>query len=405
MSQRGPANKVLSRACPACDGAAGEVLFEQRFARIEGISILDGYDVVSCVRCGACFADGIPEQATFERYYRDASKYEGSGADASLPAATLARFRAEVADMAPHLSSPTARVLEVGCATGALLGMLKAHGFAHVSGLDPSPACAAIAAQKYGVRVHTGDLSAAGFTALSGERYDMIILIAVLEHVRDIGATLARLRSVLAPEGLLFVEVPDASRFERGQDAPFQEFSVEHINYFSGRSLAGVVEHGGFSTVALIESDRPHTDTSTAPCVSGVFRVSDAPSGDVANDRSARAALARYVEQSEQRERPMRGFVARLADTQQPLVVWGCGTLTLRLLATSELGRANIVAFVDGNRRWWGKSLRGITIHAPHELQGRSEPILVSSVGHQQAIAAHIERQLGASHPVLFYPG
>lgn len=38
---------ALRRACPACGGARAELLYAQRFARIEGVSILDGYYAAS----------------------------------------------------------------------------------------------------------------------------------------------------------------------------------------------------------------------------------------------------------------------------------------------------------------------------------------------------------------------
>src|SRR4051794_4578773 len=96
-------DRTLDRACPSCGLQRGRLLFEQRFAKIEGISILGGYDVVVCSGCGVCFADGIPDQSTFERYYREASKYEGTGKNATLPAATLQRFEQEVADIVRFL--------------------------------------------------------------------------------------------------------------------------------------------------------------------------------------------------------------------------------------------------------------------------------------------------------------
>jgi 2-polyprenyl-3-methyl-5-hydroxy-6-metoxy-1,4-benzoquinol methylase len=396
--------RSLERPCPACGSGRGAPLFAQRFERIEGISIHGGYDVVACPACGACFAEGIPDQATFERYYREASKYEGSGPDADLPAATLRRFREELDDLVPRLGSRQSRILEVGCATGAFLGMLKERGFSSVTGLDPSPLCIDVARRKHGIEVLSGDLSSAGFAPVADGRYDLVVLIAVLEHVRDLAATLRRLRSALAPGGLLFVEVPDASRFERGSDAPFQEFSVEHINFFSGRSLAAVVERSGFRAEALLERDRSHTEGCTAPVVAGLFRRTEEPPPEVVPDETTRSALEEYVRQSAAREESIRRFVDELAQRGEPLVVWGCGTLTLRLLATSALDRANIVAFVDSNPRYRGKTIRGIAIRAPEEIAGRSEPILVSSVGQQLSIAASIRERFGAARSVLTYP-
>ena len=69
------------------------------------------------------------------------------------------------------------------------------------------------------------------------DTFDLIVLSAVLEHICDLQATLLHIRRMLSRDGLVFVSVPDASRFSKDDDAPFQHFSIEHVNYFSGTSL------------------------------------------------------------------------------------------------------------------------------------------------------------------------
>ncbi|TDU28345.1 methyltransferase family protein [Panacagrimonas perspica] len=395
--------RMFVRACPGCGGPRGHRLFEQHFARIEGVSIMDGYDVVTCGVCGVCFADKIPEQADFDRYYRDGSKYEGTGKSAELPRATLRRFEQEVSDIERYLPTRSLRVLEVGCATGAMLGMLRDRGYSNVVGLDPSPGCAAAAWENYRVKVRVGDLSDARLIPDGETGYDMIILIAVLEHVRDIAAVLRTLRAALSPGGLLYIEIPNAGGWVRNVDAPFQEFSVEHINYLSANSLAALARCNGFEVVDLLERDRAHNDEVTAPVAASVLKASEKVEPIVPEHATA-ATITAYIETSHRRERAIRDFVAELARRAEPLIVWGCGTLTLRLLATSELGRVPIAAFVDGNSRYWGKTINGIRILAPEEVSGRSESILVSSIGHQADIARHIRDQLSYPHPVLTYP-
>ena len=66
----------LSRDCPVCGTSARRVVFRQDFAAVEQATPVTGYDVAVCQRCGAAYADGIPDQAAFDRYYRDMSKYE-----------------------------------------------------------------------------------------------------------------------------------------------------------------------------------------------------------------------------------------------------------------------------------------------------------------------------------------
>ena len=67
---------IAHRACPVCGNAEPTVLFRQDFAAVEMATPVTGYDVAVCQSCGAGYADGIPDQRAFDRYYRNMSKYE-----------------------------------------------------------------------------------------------------------------------------------------------------------------------------------------------------------------------------------------------------------------------------------------------------------------------------------------
>jgi FlaA1/EpsC-like NDP-sugar epimerase len=89
------------------------------------------------------------------------------------------------------------------------------------------------------------------------------------------------------------------------------------------------------------------------------------------------------------------------AKLYQTIIIWGVGTHTLRLLETSRLGRANIVAFVDSNPRYQLKQLNGIPIIAPADLKSRPEPILISSRVFQREIEQQIREDLRLSNQIV----
>lgn len=389
---------ALARECPVCGVRAQERLFSQRFARIEGVSIHGGYEVMACARCGFCLADGVPGQAEFDRYYRDGSKYERADFAPELPDHVMQRLRQEAPDIMRHIATPGARILEVGCATGELLALLEAAGYSNLIGLDPSPGCARFARERHGVDVRVGDLSS---LSQLGERFDAIVLIAVLEHVRELNAVLALLRSALTADGLLFIEVPDALAFDQ-RDAPFQEFSTEHINYFSAESLSNLMACNGFAVVEARERTRVDVAGSVG-VVAGAYRVAAGPPAAVVPDRRTAPHLRRYAEAGAERERAVREFLAGLARSRTPIVVWGCGTLTLRLLATSAFEGVEIATFVDSNPRYQGRSISGVPIVPPSELPAEL-PILLSSFGHAASMERQVRGHVTADRVLLKYP-
>ena len=391
-------NGQQHRDCPVCGSPERRAVFTQRFAAVDQATPVTGYDVAVCERCGAGYADGIPDQAAFDQYYRDMSKYEyaqrgGEESDYDSRRLTL------IADIVvPHLPSPEARILDVGCASGRLLANIRERGFPKVTGLDPSPACAATAARLYGVDVRTMTLRE---IAEAGERFDVVIMVGVLEHLRDLDSAFEQLRTLLNPSGLLYVEVPDVTAFADWPNAPYQDFSTEHINFFSPVSLRNLMRRHGFAEVFLEQNHREQSYKTVMSNVSAFYRKEESVAQHIEFDVDTAAGLDRYIAASAADDRRLQSKIDALVDGGQPIVVWGVGTHTSRLMATSRLAEAQIVAFVESNSRYHGKTLHGRPILPPEALRERSEAVLISSRVFQQEIAEQIRTGLGCPNELI----
>jgi SAM-dependent methyltransferase len=382
-----------------CGGTTRRVLFRQDFAAVDAATPVTGYDVVVCSNCGGAYADGIPDQRTFDRYYREMSKYEyhqREGAESEFDERRLALIAGIIA---PHVQGPGARILDIGCATGRLLANLRDRGFANVNGLDPSPACAAAAARLYQIPVRTMTLAELGAT---GERFDFAILVGVLEHLRDLDEAFVHLRAILNPGGMLYVEVPDATAFVDWPNAPYQDFSTEHLNFFAPVSLEHAMLRRGFSRVFLERNHREQSYRTVMSNVSAVFRKEEViPAAVTLFDADSGPALERYIAACREVDQRLHERIDALVDSGRPFLVWGVGTHTTRLMATSRLPEANIVAFIESNARYQGKELMGHPIIAPPALMEHREPVLISSRVFQHEIAAQIRDDLGCSNELI----
>lgn len=390
------------RGCPICHDAAFHVLFRQQFEAVDQATPLTGYEVVVCDRCGFGYADGIPAQEVFDRYYREMSKYEyhqRAGAESEYDQRRLAL----IADVvAPQLPSREVRVLDVGCATGRLLANIRERGYPNVVGLDPSPACAASAARLYDIPVLTMTLAD---LAATGQRYDVMLMVGVLEHLRDLETALNQICGILAPTGLLYLEVPDATAFADWPNAPYQDFSTEHINFFSPTSLGNLMRRFGLVNVFLDQNHREQSYRTVMSNVSAMYRRdSSVADADLEFDPDTAAGLRRYIDQCGADDERLHAAIDALVADRRPIFVWGVGTHTTRLMATSRLAEANIVAFLESNARYHGRMLHDRPILAPDALKGRSEPVLISSRVFQREIADQIRNDLGCSNElVLLY--
>jgi SAM-dependent methyltransferase len=387
-----------SRACPVCGGEDRRLVFRQAFAAVDASTPVTGYDVVVCGGCGAAYADGIPTQDAFDQYYRDMSKYEYAQRAGEESQYDRRRLELIAGIIAPRIPSTQARVLDVGCASGRLLANIRDLGFPNVVGLDPSPACAAAADRLYGIEVRTMTLAE---IAASGEQFDVVIMVGVLEHLEDLDRAFAQLRQLITPGGLLYIEVPDVTTFADWPNAPFQDFSTEHINFFSPVSIRNVMRRHGFSQVFLEQNHRIQSFRTVMSNISAFFRNESLIDQALEFDTTSASGLERYVADCVDADRTLRRRIDEVVDAKRPILVWGVGTHTSRLMATSRLADAEIVAFIESNARYHGKSLHGRPIVAPETLRERGEPVLVSSRVFQNEIANQIRDELKCANELI----
>lgn len=391
-----------NRPCPVCRGQKKQIVYRQRFSRLSDQFQLEGYDVAVCNACGAAYADRIPEQVWFDSYYGEVSKYSNRERQGEESESDSARFRDIAQSISRYFPDKISSILEIGCATGGLLRRLKDLGYVHLLGMDKSRLSAEIAADLHGIRVI--DLSLSEIRSAEGP-VDLLIQVGVLEHIRDLEAALAEMRSLIRPDGLMYVEVPDVEGFADCAGAPFQQFSVEHINFFSSRSLIALMARHGFSPAEVTRTERNHTRNTRMPVVCGFFRRVEEFGTDDSLDASSLAAVRRYIDQSESGEVEIRRVVGALVALRQPVLVWGVGTQTLHLMATEVFAELDIIAFVDSNPAYQGRHLHGKPVLPPSELHAYPHPILISSQVFQSEIIDQIKRQLNLPNEVFtLYP-
>lgn len=383
------------RPCPICDSTGPrEVLHHQRF--FEG-PLGDGYDVVVCCVCGAGFADGVPTQAELDRYYAERSKYTYAHVGGEESPYDFRRFETIARQLEPHLPSKDARILDIGCATGGLLVVLRRLGYANVVGSDPSPACAEAARRLHGIEVHTLTLSEhSGWD----ERFDAVLLVGVLEHLCEVRAAVRMAARLLRPGGVLYCAQPDVEAFTECDNAPYQQFSVEHVNFFSRDSLVRLMAAEGLASREISNWMVEWREGMTDSVVSGIF---SSGRSDMRRDDVTRSALCSYLATSKRQDAKIVEVIERLVGTQEPVLVWGAGTLTRRLLAATPLGLANIVAFVDSSPHLQGADLVGRKIMPPTQLAGHSERILICSVAFEREIVHTIREQIVLSNGLITF--
>ena len=161
-----------------------------------------------------------------------------------------------VADHALRLLPAGGSALDLGCASGGLLALLRPRA-GHLAGLELS-ASAARAAAQIGDEVVQGALEDAELP-FAPAAFDLVVLADVLEHLADPAAALARAVEWCRPGGAILVSVPNVAHWRarltlaRGR-WPQEErgtFDSSHLRWFTRASLAQLLGGVGLTDVRL----------------------------------------------------------------------------------------------------------------------------------------------------------
>jgi len=346
--------KKLLRKCPICNNSKHKLMFEQKFALIDGVSFLDGYDVVSCKQCGFVYASNIPEQSEFDTYYINANKYEH---ETEQPDVITGKYEHILQEIIHFNADKTVSIVDIGCARSEILRLLRDRGYSNLTGIDPS-----INNVEYLKSKGINGIHATIRTLDTSKQYEVVVFLAVLEHIRDIHQTLSTIGAITAPNGMIIVLVPDMTAQASGE-LPYQEFSREHINYFTEISLSNLMTQYEFLPI-FQKKERGE--------LIGFFRKK---SKSIHRDNMGEKCIQRYIGKSKKYEDEIYTNLSQFLDV--PLIIWGCGTFTQRLL--EKMTFKNIVAFVDSAPKYAGKNYKGISIIPPDELKKYKEPVLIAT--------------------------
>ena len=240
------------------------------------VAAVDRYGIphrtVLCTRCGLLRTNPRMTSDAYAHFYQHLYRaiYERPGHDPDTYFAmqeTTGRLRASRTLRRVKLRVGSS-VAEIGCGAGWNLLPYSDIG-CRVVGWDVDDGYLALGRAR-GLDLRHGLLTAA---CSSGERFDLVVLSHVLEHLLDPIADLNALKFLLNGNGLLSIEVPSAfatARMER-------YFQNAHTWSFVPETLRAVMEHAGWECIAM----------------NGVIESIWRPCGGVARTIPANAALVK----------------------------------------------------------------------------------------------------------------
>ncbi len=141
------------------------------------------------------------------------------------------------------------RLLEIGVGSGSFLKAARGCGY-EVMGCDLSASICERVCRLHGISMHGESLG-----TLAGEnRFDVVVMNHVLEHVNQPIALLNEVRRLLAPGGLVHIAVPNIACWE-AKLAGWTSYEPYHLAYFAPHTLERAVKAGGLVIERLSTHD------------------------------------------------------------------------------------------------------------------------------------------------------
>jgi 2-polyprenyl-3-methyl-5-hydroxy-6-metoxy-1,4-benzoquinol methylase len=213
-----------------------------------------------CPACSMVFVDPSPSQADLDALYASPRYYamtetETLGADGlrDRPAWKVAEY-AHILKGLVRRAPRSSRVLDVGCGWGLFMEQAKAAGY-DPEGIDPSPGVVEYVSGRLGLPARQ-----AGLAEAEPNRYGVVAMLDVIEHVPDPVGFAQLARRVLIPGGWLVVRVPNYDGFTnyvvpgwlkrlRRENPPV---FLQHLSEFRARSLRALLTTSGFGEIEVV---------------------------------------------------------------------------------------------------------------------------------------------------------
>ena len=238
--------KTSAFQCPLCGSEEHKV-----FQELKSFGLTVRYYL--CQTCGLVFQNPAESQAGDPEFYAQTYRQVYQRSEQPTPKdLRQQRLRAEHASQFLKESGigKLGRTLDIGASSGLFLETLRDNLGAQVYGVELGQAYREVAAAK-GIAMFE---SLEALETSQPEKFDLVSLMHVLEHLNDPIGTLVEIREKLLQEGdHLLVEVPNLYAHD--------SFEIAHLTCFSPHTLRQSLIKAGYEVVSFKAHGLPRSNT------------------------------------------------------------------------------------------------------------------------------------------------
>ena len=196
--------------CPIC----GKEEFKNFLVVTDNSVSKESFVIVECENCTFKFTNPRPDEESIGSYYESEDYISHTNTKAGIINRAYHVVRSittkQKVELINRYSPGKGTILDYGCGTGVFLTACKKDGW-QVRGVEPSDKARELAAETIGTPIATN------ISDLPDEKYEVITLWHVLEHIHTLNETINHLISHLSETGTLIIAVPNADSHDAKQ--------------------------------------------------------------------------------------------------------------------------------------------------------------------------------------------
>jgi SAM-dependent methyltransferase len=209
-----------------------------------------GFLYSRCSSCGFIFVNPRPNPVELAAWYAGHSSFRGHDTGESLAYWETGWKQNHERYILSRLGA-RGKLLDIGCGYGLNISLFQEYsGRFECHGIEPDRVVAAECARRTGVKPFVGMFE--DFEV--EEKFDLVFLNQVIEHVIDPRDWMLRIQKLLTPEGVVVFGTPNSrgfySRILGRKKDPFFHAPL-HLNHFSPDNITDLIRQCGMETVLV----------------------------------------------------------------------------------------------------------------------------------------------------------
>ncbi|MCC9135673.1 class I SAM-dependent methyltransferase [Pontibacter silvestris] len=196
--------------CPIC----GKQEFKNFLVVNDNAVSKESFVIVECENCTFKFTNPRPDEESLSKYYESEEYISHSNIKTGIINRAYHVVRSittkQKVELINRYAHSKGSILDYGCGTGVFLGACKKDGW-EIRGVEPNAKAREIASTE------TEEIIASDLQDIEGEKFEVITLWHVLEHIHKLNETMDSILSLLQEDGTMIIAVPNADSHDAKQ--------------------------------------------------------------------------------------------------------------------------------------------------------------------------------------------